>query len=292
MHLTRRVVSTVAATGLLLAGLGSPSLMAQASPAGSAPAPAAARGPGSLWAWTYGPKALVELAVEQDVDRVYVYVYQPRGAELRRLQRLAARAELAGIELWALSGDPRWALHHRPALAWQRKALATGLFVGTHLDVEPYALRAWKRDRERVVTRFLDLLATMEAADDRPFATDVPYWYGTIESAGGTLADDVLEVVDAVTVMSYRDTATGPNSLSVVAEDMLARADAAAVPLELAVETNRLDDCGHCTFFEEGAPAMRAVIAEVDMIMDDRPSYTGFAIHDSTGLAALLDRRS
>lgn len=247
-----------------------------------------------MWVWSRGePADLVSFARSQGVTRLYVYVDRPHGAERARLERLAELASSAGVALWALSGDPRWALRPSEALAWQHEALATGLFVGTHLDVEPYTLPEWDRDRAHVVSAFISLLEQVHRASDLPLQIDVPFWYGDIQLSGGaTLADAVLDVGDAVTVMSYRDTATGPDSLAVVAADMLARAEHAGVPIELAVETNRVEDCHRCTFYEEGVEAMHAVIAAVSDAVSDHPTFTGFAVHDFDGLTALVDRRA
>ena len=55
------------------------------------------------------------------------------------------------------------------------------------------------------------------------------------------------ERVNAVTVMSYRDTATGANSMTAVGADMLTRASAAGKNVRLAAETQNLPDCTHCT---------------------------------------------
>lgn len=278
--------SAAVALSLVACGCGSGVTAAAADPPGSG----AATAPVSMWVWSAGdPDDLVEFASAQNVDRLYVYVYRPRGAELVRLQEVADLARAVAIELWAMSGIPHWALRHEKVLSWQRNALATGLFVGTHLDVEPYGLRAWDRRPERVIERFVRMLDKVQDADDRPLHVDVPYWYENFDAPGDTgetLADAVLDVADGVTVMSYRDTATGPNSLSVIAEDMLDRAEAAGVPIELAVETNRLG-CEHCTFYEEDADAMRAVIDTMEGLLVDHPTFTGFAVHDFDGLVAL-----
>lgn len=260
--------------------------------AGGAPATAAQPGtaePTSMWVWSAGPPAeLVDFATAAGIDRLYVFVTgSPDRAEKKRLRRLGERASDAGIDLWALAGEPRWALHQREALRWQRTALDLDVFVGTHLDVEPHALPAWDSDRDRVVRGYLDLLDRAQAASPLPLHVDVPFWYGTIPFGPQTLADAVLERVDGVTVMSYRDTATGPNSLWAVAEDMLVRGDGAGTPVELAVETNPLPDCPHCTFAEEGAAAMYEVVATVDALASDHPSYAGFAVHDYDGFCAL-----
>jgi len=242
-----------------------------------------------MWTWSdVSPKDLVGHASTHGFDRLYVFVSDGPGREEKsRLRRMGQLADAAGIELWALAGEPRWALHPAQAVAWQHHALQVGVFVGTHLDVEPYALPAWDDDRDQVVRGYLDMLSRLQAASALPLHADVPFWYDTIDSGDQTLADSVLERVDGVTVMSYRDTATGQNSLWDVARDMVRRGDAAGVPVELAVETNPLADCPHCTFAEEGTAALYDVVAIVDDIAAAHSSYAGFAVHDYSGLIAL-----
>ena len=248
----------------------------------------------STWVWAYeDPVWLVRFAVEQGIERLYLHVDQTHGAALARLHRLRGLADAAGIELWAMSGDPSWVFMHEHAVTWQRSALGTGLFAGTHLDVEPYAQDAWDADRGRVIAEFVALLARLSRADERPLHVAVPFWYHEHPGpgrTGDTLADAVLDVADAVTVMSYRDFATGPNSLSVIAADMLTRAAAASVPIELAVETNQVPDHPHTTFYQEGAVAMRAVINTMNTFLADHPTYIGFAVHDVAGFRALVER--
>lgn len=253
--------------------------------------------PRALWVWQrQAPQQLVDFAVAHHVGVLYVSVSPTvlTDGDLPRLQALARLAEPAGLRLEALGGDPAWTNRPQDALAWQHAAMSTGLFDATHVDVEPYALAGWSKPKQRpaIAARFLTLLDQLRDADPRPLEADVPFWYGTIASPSGarTLADDVLDRVDAVTVMSYRDSASG---ILDVGSDVLQRADALEarsgrrVPVRLAAETNPLTDCPYCTFASKGAGALEAAITAVDEAGAAHPTYAGMAVEDASGWAAL-----
>ena len=248
-----------------------------------------------MWVWgAQDPKALIAFAQAHRVSALFVYVTPTVATDgtLAALQTLKAGADAAGIALYALNGDPTWATDHASALAWQQAALATGLFAGTHLDVEPYSLPAWQTDQAGTATSFLQLLAALKAASSLPLEIDVPFWYGTIPapaSAPGaaTLADAVLSAVDAITVMSYRNTATGSNSILDVGTDMLQRAQVANKPVRLAAETNPLSDCSYCTFAGMPASALQTALDDVEAVGAGYTTFHGMSVEDYTGWSAL-----
>lgn len=93
--------------------------------------------------------------------------------------------------------------------------------------------------------------------------------------------------MDAVTVMTYRDTVQGENSLMAVAADMLLRGVTANRPVRLAVETQPLSDCPYCTFYEEGSQAMTAALSQVDLAAAQYASFAGIAVHHYDSWVAL-----
>ncbi|GAA3141409.1 hypothetical protein GCM10010466_35500 [Planomonospora alba] len=249
----------------------------------TAPAPAGTR---AMWLWnsaTARPADVLAWARAQNVTEIFAYApatLPANSTQLTRMRELKRGADTAGIRLTALGGEPEWATDHAAARAWQRAVLGTGLFAGSHVDVEPYALPAWQSGQESLAQSFVRMLELLQADDTRPLEADVPFWYGEIPlGSGTTLADQVLARVDAATVMSYRDTATGPNSMTDIATDMLTRAAGAGKPLRLGAETQPLADCPHCTFAEEGAARMSAVLAEVDRVAGAYATFNGIAIH-------------
>ncbi|GGL11382.1 hypothetical protein [Planomonospora parontospora] len=254
----------------------------------------AAAGTRAMWLWDAGevrPADVLAWARARGVKEVFVHAdarLPSDAARLARLRELKRGADTARIRLTALGGDPRWALDHAAARAWQRAVLGTGLFAGSHVDVEPYVLPGWRTDQPALVAGLLRMLQLLQADDPRPLEADVPFWYGTVPAGPRTtLADAVLARVDAVTVMSYRDTVSGPNSLTAVGADMLARAGRAGRPARLAAETAPLTDCRHCTFHEEGAARMTAALAKVDAVARAYPAFAGIAVHHYTAWRAM-----
>jgi hypothetical protein len=157
--------------------------------------------------------------------------------------------------------------------------MGTNLFYCSHVDIEPYLLNEWLTDRATTVQAFLAVLALLRDDDPRPLEADVAFWYGTIPVGGSTLADEVLALVDAVSTMSYRDTATGPNSMLDVGTDMLVRGQAAAKPVRLGAETGATPDCLNCTFYEEGEAALETALTTVDGLATAYTSFNGMAVH-------------
>jgi hypothetical protein len=93
------------------------------------------------------------------------------------------------------------------------------------------------------------------------------------------LADEVLKRVKAVTVMSYRDTATGPNSMVAISQDWLGRGATAGKRVRLGAETDPLPECAYCTFAKDGTQKMTQELAKVDAAERTAGAFGGIAIH-------------
>ncbi|GAB2684327.1 hypothetical protein [Thalassiella azotivora] len=284
------VASTVGATAAVAAPKGrttTPSPVVAVSPtdgqAGSGTAPGRA-----TWVWDRpDPAALSAFTADRGVTHLYVHTAPVvDAADLAWLTSLAGHAAAAGQELWALGGDPAWVTRPADAVAWQRAALATGLFAGSHVDVEPYALPGWSVPRQRtsLVEGHLTLMATLQADSPLPLHADLPFWAHEVSAKKGTWADGVLTRVDGVTAMSYRDS---PAGILDVGAPLLERGAALGVPVQLAAETIPLADCPYCTFAEEGAAALAAAVADVDAALVGHPSYAGLAVHHASAWMAL-----
>ena len=226
----------------------------------------------AMWLWSRpAPAEVVSWAQAHGVREILAYT--PTRPDLAWLRDLRARSAAAGISLAALGGEPAWTTQHAAALSWLRAVTATGLFDAVHVDVEPHALAAWQSDRARTAQQYVTLLEKLNAATTLRVEADVAFWYGEVLlPRKQNLADEVLRRVDAVTVMSYRDSAAGPNSVTAVGADFLRRGAALRKPVRLGVETQPLTECAHCTFAEEGAVAMDAALAQIETAGGAYPS--------------------
>jgi len=99
-----------------------------------------------------------------------------------------------------------------------------------------------------------------------------------------------MRVVDAATVLSYRNTVTGPDSITGVSASAIAAAARLSVPCRLAVETKYLGEdpvSRKQTFQGKGRPALHSAMTEVDRQLSSKSSYVGIAVHDYEHLRAL-----
>jgi hypothetical protein len=253
-----------------------------ASSAGGAGLTAVPSGTRAMWLWGDQPAAdVVTWAVSRGVSEIFVYVSPSvlTNGDLGRLQDMKQRADASRIRLTALGGDSTWTTDHAAAIAWQRAVVTTGLFAGIHLDVEPYLTEGWTADLQATEASYLTLLDRLRTGSTLPVEADVPFWLGQNQVGRRNLADEVLKRVKAVTVMSYRDTGTGPNSMLSVSQDWLARGAAAGKRVRLAAETNPLPDCPYCTFAEEGANRLTQELAKVDAATRRTAAFGGIAVH-------------
>jgi hypothetical protein len=249
------------------------------TPAGAAaPGPASARPARAMWLWQQAPAAeVIAWATAHDVRDLFVS-FPPNTTDLTWYRTLKAGADRAHLTLSALGGDASWVSDQAAATRWVTAVVRTGLFTGLHVDVEPYTRPDWDGNRAALVRGYLDLLGRLRTAP-LPVELDVPFWYVTIAvPGGGNLADAVLARISRLTVLTYRNTVSGPNSLLQVGQDMLARAGAGTA-IRLAVETQRLADCPYCTFYGARQSALTGALAEVDRLAAGHPGYTGVAVH-------------
>lgn len=246
--------------------------------------------------WVWGrPDAeeLVSWAVRHDVGELFLGV----GADidispdLPWARAVVEQANDAGLKVSALGGDQGWIDQPADALAWARAAITTGLFAGIHVDIEPWARSDWDRRRRSIVTAYLFLLRRLAASCPVPLEADIAHWLHEVPTATGDPLDTaVMDIVDAVTVLSFRNTATGPDSITHVGAPGLATARSVGIRCRLAVETNHLGDDPESrkqTFFGLGKAPLTAALETVDAMETSVASYNGIAVHDHEGWLAL-----
>lgn len=209
------------------------------------------------------------------------------------LATFVREAKAEGIATTMLTGSTTWALAagHAEAVDLARRASAftKGLQdqgqpapEAIQFDVEPYLLSAWNRDLQGTANQYLDLLDELRAAlEGQPaLLATVPYWYETraVTRLGRSrpLSEWVIEAVDGVVVMDYRDTAS---RLVSGAADEVAFAAGLGKSVVVAVSVDPDGTDGSLsTFADDGEAAMLQVLAEVRPQFAVHPSFRGFAV--------------
>jgi hypothetical protein len=250
----------------------------------------------AMWVWdTSTPAATVDLAVASGVDQLFVAVppnvaSSPQLPDLRTLSQLA---RAAGIRVDALGGDPGWVDNPTWAVDhWVNPTIATGLFTGLHVDVEPWTTTAWTTSQSTTVSKYLSMLDRLVSASGaRPVEADIPFWFDQIKAGRkSTLDKETMRRVSAVTIMAYRNTAAGTDGTLAIAASELASAAALGKPVRIGQETTYLGSDPtevKQTFYGQTLTRMDDQLAQVDSGASAYASYAGIAVHDFTGYAAM-----
>ena len=244
----------------------------------------------ATWVWKRPPASeLVPWAERHEVDELFLAVRPDLApvSHVRWAREVVLAAHAVGISVSALGGDGEWVDHPERAMGWARAVCAMHVFDGVHLDVEPWARTDWDARRAEVVAGYVDVVRRLAATCPLRLEADVAFWLHEVRTASGTPLDEaVLRLVDAVTVLSFRNVATGPDSIIDVARTSLGTADRLGIQCRLAVETNDLGPDPverKQTFFGRGHAAMAQALVVVDAEAARVPSYAGIAVHDQQG---------
>ncbi len=252
----------------------------------AAPAASAATTEHSSWGWE-GPDAdVLAPAAAAGIDTVHVHVWPDASGPA--WDAFFAEAAAHGLQVHALAGDPSWAQENRDhLLAWVDRVVADGRFDGIVVDIEPYALPAWdhRRDGRRLRDAYLETLELAAArAGGVEFRAVVPFWFDDPAYAHrkrGTLVERVIDAVDGIVVMAYRDQVDGPDG---IVELSRFEVDASAAAGKTAVLTVEARDTGidKVDFSEEGRGALDAALVAVRSAFAGHPGFGGTSIHDLT----------
>ena len=306
----RRTVARVAGSLLVAVGLAGAALAVApgaaaaatsgATTAGTTVTGSSATDTRAMWVWdTSTPAATVDLAVSAGIDQLFVAVPPnlSTSSQLPAIKTLAERARAAGLRVDALGGDPGWVDNPSWVVTyWLKPARSSGLFTGIHVDIEPYSTPAWTTDQPAVVSRYLTLLDKLKAnAGTSPIEADIPFWFNTIPATangGGasSLDREIMKRTAGVTVMAYRNTATGPDGTLDISTATLNTGVALGKPLRLGQETTYLGNTPveqKQTFYGWTRTNMETQLGQVSAGAAAWSSYAGLAIHSASGYAAM-----
>ncbi|MEI8175348.1 MAG: hypothetical protein WCG78_00585 [Candidatus Omnitrophota bacterium] len=233
---------------------------------------------------------------------------QPYGYNLMtqnpaELRAFLAAAHSRGMIIDFLSGDKSWAVPQSEqtgetladaVIAFNLGGTSAQRFDGIHYDVEPYLLRTkengdlldWRYDQGIIWSTYLTLLSNCQSkvvtynASYSPamrFGVAIPFWYDIGVTPG---PKEIVDIVDYIAVMGYRDTAAG----IVTADTGLVQYAATKnkkvyVAIEASHPTDTTDFPPSTTFYEEGNAALEAAFGGVYSAFFGYSSYAGIAVH-------------
>jgi len=233
------------------------------------------------------------------VDTLYLSAYDLRSPMDDRYRQFNRLAHQQGISVHALAGDPRWGkpqYHHIP-LDWVQEVLRFNStssgperFDGIHTDVEVYLLtKTWKEQPQILLGGYLDLnakIAQQILGRSVAFGVDIPFWFDDDTSyrilwngAVKAPTQHVLDTVDTVTVMAYRNFAEGDDGTLHLVSLEMDYADRIGKPVVIGQETQQNLYPDYVTFGGTSCSVLYREMGKIRNTVGGRASFGGFALH-------------
>lgn len=268
----------------------------------------------AMWVWDTSieesqdeTKDLAEFCVVEGIRTVF---YSVSGAPPERRESLASFASSmhsGGIEVHALFGDARWGLpgEHRRALdvarsihAYDDEASPAEKLDGIQDDSEVYTLATWAFNPFGMLEGYLELMGRISrlSSGRLTLGAAVPCWFTDEVTGGGkcggtgTLGERLLEVLDYVALMSYRDSAEGPDGTISMSLPFVEAAATAGKKAFVGQETQPGLVPPNISFHGMSEEYTRGEFAKIDAFFAGHPGYAGIAVHQYRSYRGLLGR--
>lgn len=223
-----------------------------------------------------------------------------------KMKAFLKEASGKGLRVHALSGDPSHVLsaNHEKVLArvdalaaFNKSTSASSRFAGIHFDIEPHAMPEWKTSSDeekcKLLTQFVEVNAKAveklrKLSPGTLYGADVAFWLDKMNEDGSTAypvtfrgatkdaTKHLLDIVDNLGTMSYRDTSEGRNGMIALVERSIAYADTAKGRVFVGV---KMADVGPKmeSFFGRTEQEMNAEIHKVEEAYAAHRGYAGLA---------------
>lgn len=255
--------------------------------------------PHPLWVWNLAPQpGFNEFIAERRVSRVYVHVGSDFTTSAEVRQRYAQWVASVPVPVWALGGEPVWALGEdgvSSARGWAEAVVASELFAGVQLGVEPQQLPGWDASIAEYtagVVNATNAVRVVSQSAELPLNVAVPWWWQTTESkVPSDRVPQLVSTVDEVTVVTY---STDPNVVSQYGQDWLPVLSSSGKAFWFASDTTPGQPEG-VSFAGETSERMMQVQYQVEegcgtssgVAWNGNPQFKGFAVHDYDNWKAL-----
>lgn len=166
-----------------------------------------------------------------------------------------------------------------------------------HFDIEPAFLPEWTSDPQTITNEYLDLLqsiSTMKGSQlDLVVDTSISFNFMNVTRNGKTklFYQWVLDYVDIVTMMCYRDFLDGPNGLIALSQPSVDYATQIGKKVIIGVETNN-EDPAYVSFYGTNTTYLEYVLSQVNLTFKTKSGFLGVAVHDYAGYQTLSNTKS
>ncbi|WP_156111431.1 hypothetical protein [Pontibacillus halophilus] len=252
----------------------------------------------NVWMWKSEPvteeaqETIVFLA-EQHVTHLYLR-FDPH-VSTEDYETFITLANEQEITVHALMGSPLWGTSERSDDAHKRvnlvatynsKVSEKAQFVGIHFDVEPYSLDQWDVNKKEAIKEWRQAAESyVPYARERGFVVGsaLPFWLDNKEVSqyDPELYKDFIDLNDYVSIMAYRDTALGSNSITSIADGEVAYGGREKVEIGIELKPYKVD---YVSFSGKSLTETELETAKVRryFVEAEAAGLKGITIHDYT----------
>lgn len=267
----------------------------------------------AMWVWepsdiatAANREALINFSLSKGINLLYVNTGYYKDVNYltaypHYYRALIASAHQKGIRVESLDGASEWvraANHSIPlsriqdVLNYNASSAANEKLDGIHHDNEPYTLQDWEQNKQSLSVDYLELARKskqmlIDAGSNMTYSGDIPFWYETVSvtynGVNKELYKHIIDRMDYITIMDYRDFAVGPNGIIEHAQNEINYAATAGKKVIIGVETGDVPgDPQIVTFYQEGENYMNQELVKVQAHYSASAAYAGYAIHHYT----------
>jgi len=237
---------------------------------------------------------IVSFANEQGVNLIYVHVSLKRFS-VQDYRTFIQEASQKGIEVFALGGDPYWALTSNQkdvsnfvskVKTYNNMVEPNEQFQGIHVDIEPYLLPSWEKDKNSVLEQWMmnstHLIKEAKRNTDLTVSGDFPFWIHKLNVPGSSMSMSqwMLKNYDSITLMAYRNYAEGSNGISQIASPIVKEAENQEKSVVIGVNIIDTDEGKHTTFYGSDPSHMSQELKQLKQAFRDNAGFSGIAVHD------------
>jgi hypothetical protein len=260
----------------------------------------------AMWVWDFYTSAatkqqrteLLQFAQKHRINLLFIGTRHSLKDRSGDYEELLSDAKQKGIRVFALAGKADWALEekHSEALAHLQQVIDYNAnhpdaeFNGIQFDIEPYTLSEFPDHVDRIGSEFLQLLQTSmfrikDAGSRLELDGAIPFWYATSSinvTFGGVskpLSQHILDIVDSVSIMAYRDQADAQIDLSLADIEY-----AASVGKKAYIGMETMPPRGDSipdwiTYYNKTMTYMNEQLAKIQQHYVSHSGFGGIAIH-------------
>jgi hypothetical protein len=264
----------------------------------------------ATWIWnseviTKDTQHVFNFAEKNRINLIFLQINQKQ--DVSEYRSFIDKASSLGIAIHALDGDPSWAKeenkHKTEDLvhwveSYNNEASSLQKIRGIHLDVEPYNQPAWEtHQRQSIIDGWLAAMIyftnVTKGLKDVEIGADLPFWLDqipvTTSKDAVVMSRWMLQKLDYVTIMAYRDQALSHGGIVDVVKNDIETANQLNKKVIVGIETNSTGE-SNTTFITKGISYLIEQLQLVDNSLSMYSSYGGVAVHDYEGWTKMEQR--